>query len=285
MNIGIAGLGFVGDALKYGLEYFGIHDIKTYDPKISGSRMSDISACDIIFVCVPTPMGKGGCIDDSIVDSVLAELQDLGSKGTVVIKSTLLPTSVSKFIKKYHSLKIVTNPEFLTERRARRDFINSEWVIIGASSEEHGRPLHNLYKQIFTGIPFITVSPEAAMMVKYMTNVWFAVKVSLMNEYHDAWNKMQESGMVSGTWDSIVDAFGLDTRVGTTHLQVPGPDGHRGWGGKCFPKDLNALMSLFAELGCTNDVMRAAWNDNKKFRTNKDWLVIDGAVSSTYEED
>jgi UDPglucose 6-dehydrogenase len=279
-------MGFVGEALYNGIKTLApqlMGGIGVFDPyKLPDSSLNDVLDKKFIFICVPTPMNNGGEIDDSIVDDVLSQLNDNKVDGIVVIKSTLLPTSVTKFIDKYPSLNIATNPEFLTERRANQDFIDSEWIFIGGDDSSWNR-IYDLYSVIYKDasqkIDYAYVSPEAAMMAKYMTNVWFSVKVSLMNEYYELWDKLGHND-----WDDVVKAFSLDKRVGPTHLQVPGPDGDFGFGGKCFPKDLNALMHLAASSGTTNDVMNAAWGDNKHFRRNKDWLNIEGAVSENYNE-
>jgi len=280
MKIGIIGLGFVGDAMKFGCEHFGFTDISVYDPhKIKGSKITDIENTDIVFICVPTPMGAGGKIDDTIIINVFKELSSINYTGIAVIKSTLLPTCVYKIKIQFSDLKIVTNPEFLTERKARQDFINSEWVVLGGD-DIYTEILQEFYINLFPQkMKIARVSAEAAMMAKYMTNTWFSVKVSLMNEFYHLWQKIGNND-----WHDVVEAFAHDSRVGPTHLDVPGPDGDFGFGGKCFPKDLNALKSLADNLGTVQSVMQAAWNDNKKFRNNKDWLTIDGAVSNDYKE-
>lgn len=284
MKIGIIGLGFVGDAMKYGCENFGFNDIVVYDPiKLPGSKIDDLIDTDISFVCVPTPMGAGGKIDDSIVCNVIESLNNIRYKGIISIKSTLVPTSVNKIIELFRYLKITTNPEFLTERSARQDFVNSKWVVVGGK-REYTSVLKEFYEKMFKSAKIVEVTAEAAMMAKYMTNTWFAVKVSLMNEFYDLWSKMSECG-IKGSWDEVVGAFSSDDRVGPTHLQVPGPDGDYGFGGKCFPKDLNAIKSLSVAFDAVHNVMNAAWDDNKKFRKNKDWLNIDGAVSESYKEE
>lgn len=260
-DIGIIGCGFVGDTMHYGLKHFGFDSIKLYDPyKLPDSSIMDVTDCYMVFICVPTPMQEDGCIDDSIVLKTLCNLDEENYQGLVVIKSTLLPTSVTDFINKFANLKIATNPEFLTQRSAREDFVNSQWVIIGADGAD-GKLLTDLYGSMFPLARTEVVSPEAAMMMKYMCNNWFAVKVSLMNEFYELW---QEIG--NDDWDDVIRAFSKDTRVGPTHLQVPGPDGKRGFGGACFPKDLNALMYLMKSNGIRPRILQAAWEDNTDYR-------------------
>jgi UDPglucose 6-dehydrogenase len=118
------------------------------------------------------------------------------------------------------------------------------------------------------------------MMAKYMTNVFFATKVSLMNEFYQLYEKFG-----NGDWEDVVKAFSTDFRVGKTHLKVPGPDGDKGWGGKCYQKDINALVSIAKECNTVNNVMSAAIETNKAVRTNKNWLNIEGATTKAYKEE
>lgn len=284
-SIGIIGYGYVGSAIGHGFKHFGYKDIKIFDPNVQPeSKINDVIDCDIIFICVPTPMGEGGHIDDSIVEETINELEARNCEALIVIKSTLLPTSVKKFKDKFVKSKIATNPEFLTERRAKEDFINSKWIILGGKTSELAQ-LYSMYSKMFPTADISLLSAESAMMMKYMTNTLFASKISLMNEYRELWDKLLKSEQVSGSWDELVEAFSTDHRVGTEHLDVPGPDGDRGWGGRCFPKDLNALMSLCKEYNTSCKVMNAAWKDNLNYRTNKDWLIIDGATTPNYVEE
>lgn len=286
MIIGVIGLGFVGQALVDGINHLAdkeIHiDFRVYDPKYTENVTIDmLDDSDIIFVCVPTPMGADGHIDDSIINSTLFNLERIGYKGIVCIKSTVLPTSIIKFKKTFKSLKIITNPEFLTERTAREDFINSEWIILGGENEDL-KLIEGFYRDLFKNkAKIVKVSAEEAMMAKYMTNTLFAVKVSLMNEFYYLWNSINDN---RDSWNNIIKAFSSDTRVGLTHLEVPGHDGQMGWGGKCWPKDLNALMALSKNNETVHNVMEAAWESNKIFRKDKNWLKIPGAVNEHYKD-
>lgn len=279
MKIGICGFGFVGKALYNGFSHFGMNDFVVYDPfKFPDIKSTDLLPCDMIFICVPTPMAKDGGMDVSIMDNVLNELSIVMYKGTVVVKSTVTPINIRELADKYQVLTIIANPEFLTERTADKDFINSKWVIIGGKPE-HTAELVKLSKKLWPKADVVEVSLEAAMMMKYMTNSWYAVKVSLLNEFYKLY-----AAFGCTDWDDLIRAFSADTRVGPSHLSVPGPDGDYGWGGKCFPKDLNAMMFLARNFGTLDNVMKAAWDTNKKVRTNKDWLKIDGAVTKDYAE-
>lgn len=276
-KIGICGYGFVGKALDNGLKHFGMQTTAIYDPYIfKDVKPTDLLPCDMIFVCVPTPMSKDGSMDVSIINEVLNNLVTIKYTGTVIIKSTVTPLHIREIVNKYNTLTIIANPEFLTERTADKDFINSKWVIIGGKPEQT-KNLADLSRRLWPTAEIVEVSIEAAMMMKYMTNSWYAVKVSLLNEFYKLY-----SALGCKDWDDLMKAFAADTRVGPSHLKVPGPDGDFGWGGKCFPKDLNAIMSLTRNFKTLDNVLRAAWDTNKEVRTNMDWLKITGAVSEDY---
>ena len=277
---GICGYGFVGKALHNGFKHFGMTEFSIYDPFLfPESSITDLLKCSMVFICVPTPMAKDGSIDISILDNVLNELSIIRYQGTVVIKSTVTPVHVKALTSKYPILTIIANPEFLTERTANEDFINTKWVVIGGEPKDT-EALAKLSAKLWPCAKVVEVSIHGAMMAKYMTNTWFAVKVSLLNEFYKLYTAM---GFTD--WNDVIKAFGSDTRVGHSHLQVPGPDGDFGWGGKCFPKDLNALMSLARNFGSLNNVMQAAWDTNSEVRTNKDWLKINWAVSKDFLEE
>lgn len=278
MKVGIIGFGFVGDALHNGLNIRFTSDISIYDPnKLPKSSIKDVKGTNVVFICVPTPMSKNGDIDGSIVRDVLRKLSRIRYKGIVVIKSTLRPDIGLRLLKSYKKLRIVANPEFLTERTARQDFLDSKWVIIGGCDDDT-KLIYKIFDRCFPLAKIVCTDFQTALMAKYVTNVWFAVKVSLMNEIY----QMAKSNDID--WDDLVKVFSADKRVGNTHLSVPGPDGDTGFGGKCFPKDLNAFIAWSNKLGTVNNVMKAAWNTNLSVRKNKDWLNIDGAVTDLYKE-
>jgi UDPglucose 6-dehydrogenase len=202
---------------------------------------------------------------------VLNDLQRICYSGLCVIKSTVLPSIVRRIINDYKSLNIVTNPEFLTEKNALHDFINAKTVIIGGD-EENRNVLYQFFKRLWPNAKFSLLKADEAMMIKYMLNNYLTVKVSFINEYYDLVNK---SGM---NWNFIISTFSADDRIGKTHLNCPGPDGDRGFGGKCFPKDLNAMIYEMEQLNVQHDVLKAAWSDNEHFRKNKDWLNIKWAT-------
>jgi UDPglucose 6-dehydrogenase len=277
MKIGIIGNGFVGSAIMHGF-ILHIEDIMIYDkdPKRSTHSMKDlVNGSDVIFVCVPTPMFESGECDLSIVNSVAQELSqyDCINRKVVVIKSTVVPGTTEKLAKNYPNMNFVFNPEFLTERKARLDFINTSRIVLGSNNRFANDVVEELYKIRFPYTKIIKTDFGTAQLIKYMANCFFATKVSFMNEMY------QICEAINGDWDTALNGFITDGRIGNSHVDVPGHDGHLGFGGKCFPKDLNAMIKRAEELGVSPDVMKGAWKKNKEVRKHLDWYDIPGAVS------
>ena len=276
-NIGIIGNGFVGSAIMHGF-ILHIDDIMIYDkdPKRSTHNMPDlVERSDIIFICVPTPMFESGECDLSIVESVTEELSsyDSISGKVVVIKSTVVPGTVEKLAKKYPKMNFVFNPEFLTERKARLDFINTSRIVLGSDKELAIDIVEKLYRVRFPYTQVIKTDFATAQLIKYMANCFFATKVSFMNEMY------QVCDAVGGDWEKALEGFITDGRIGNSHIDVPGHDGDMGFGGKCFPKDINAIINKCEEIGVKTPVLKGAWEKNQEVRKDLDWYDIPGAVS------
>ena len=276
-KVGIIGNGFVGSAVTAG---FGLHaDIKIFDvdPDRKTHSFEEVcNTCDFVFVGVPTPMTsvEGGKIDLSIMDDVFSRInQTCQNKSAIfILKSTVVPGTTERYMKMFPDLRIVFNPEFLTERAARLDFINASRVILGGSQEDVDS-VETLYRSRFPHVKIIKTDPASAQFIKYMANCFFAVKVSFMNEMKQA------SDHLGCDWSAVMNGFVSDGRIGNSHLDVPGHDGSLGYGGKCFPKDINAFIGLFEEIGISPDLLRASWKKNLEVRQERDWADIKGAVS------
>ncbi len=265
-KIGIIGGGFVGSAAAFGFGSSNIvdFDIKVYDKdphKSSHSLQETVLDSDFIFLCVGTPSLKDGTIDLSQIDEAFSEIVSLGdlSEKIFIIKSTVVPGTCRHFCKKYQ-LPVVSNPEFLTERRAKWDFINAAQVVIGSDDGLSGDRVRDLYRQRFTNMKYIMVDTITSEFIKYMLNCYFSVKVSFMNEMR------QISDSMGISWEDAVGAFVSDSRIGDSHVQVPGPDGKFGFGGHCFPKDINAMIHFAKNLNLKPTVLEAAWSKNLEVR-------------------
>tara|TARA_R110000824_G_scaffold169120_2_gene346177 strand:+ start:355 stop:1215 length:861 start_codon:yes stop_codon:yes gene_type:complete len=282
-NIGIIGNGFVGSAVTFG---FGLHaNIRIYDknPNKSTHSLSEVvNLSDFVFVSVPTPMNKekNGVMDTRIIDSVFDEVMRVDEKrfglardSIFIVKSTIIPGTMEGLIDRYPQLNIIHSPEFLTERSARLDFINSSRIILGGEKSLTEKT-SKLFRTRFPFVKIIETDVSTAQFIKYMANCFFATKVSFMNEMKQAANKLNID------WNETMNGFVSDGRVGNSHLDVPGHDGSLGFGGKCFPKDLNAFINLFESIDVDPTVMKAVWEKNLEVREEHDWEEIEGAVSN-----
>jgi len=286
MKLGIIGNGFVGNAIAHA--FIPCMEVKIYDknPEKCFNELTDVvNDSDVVFISVPTPMTQEGLIDLSIVHGVFEEIESVKtneSRPVFVLKSTVVPGTTRKIKQKHPNLQIVFNPEFLTERHARFDFLNQSRIVLGF--EEDLKPgqrnltvdkVKKLYDLRFSGNNFITTNYETAEMVKYFNNLFFAVKVSFMNEM-----KLVADKLETVNWDKAVRGFVSDGRVGDSHLQVPGPDGKCGFGGSCFPKDINAFMTFADSIGLDLAVLKGAWKTNLNVRPEKDWENLKGRAIS-----
>jgi len=286
MKIGIIGNGFVGSAVLHGFVLH-VDDILINDknPKQSTHSLREIvEQCDVIFLCVPTPMFESGECDLSIVEEVVEEINRLHQDARVipsvkvddqviVIKSTVVPGTIERLAAKFLGMNLVFNPEFLTERKARLDFINTSRIVLGGDSTQALDVVEALYRTRFPYTKVIRTDFATAQLIKYMANCFFATKVAFMNEMY------QICEAAGGNWNESIEGFIADGRIGNSHIDVPGHDGDFGFGGKCFPKDINAMIKRAEALGINPCVMQAAWEKNKEVRSNLDWYDIPGAVS------
>ena len=240
---------------------------------------------NVYFVCLPTPMYEDGSADLSIVEGALKELAAVPGERIAVVKSTIPPGSTEKWNEMFKDtgLRVVFNPEFLTERTALEDMRNQDRIILGGP-----RPWINTVKQIFrTAFPnakMIKTSSTTAEMVKYLTNNFLTVKVAFANEMLQICNALDEAGL-NVDYDKVVEYASHDVRVGSSHWSVPGPDGHLGFGGSCFVKDLNAMIKIADDLLVDTPVLDGAWKKNLEVRPERDWeLLIGRAVSKKIED-
>lgn len=242
-DIGIVGHGFVGQAVEFGFSTPNTV-IRIADPKYGTSvktLFSDKSfSPDIIFICVPTPMGNDGSIDASILLNVCKELRDYGNGCVAVIKSTVTPDKLRECINVYENS--VYSPEFLREATAEDDFVNPDMHVFGADHYESSQEVINLYNEHSkcASCPYFFVRPEVASMIKYTINSFLATKVTFFNELYDVFESM---GM-SDQYENLTEVLSFEPRIGSSHMQVPGPDGRRGFGGACFTKDTSAFSKF-----------------------------------------
>jgi UDPglucose 6-dehydrogenase len=306
-SIAILGAGFVGGSLAQVFSERGF-DVYSYDKagKIapgaqSPARLALISNVSdaivglvehveknvkgftgVFFVCLPTPMKKDGSADLSIVDGAIKAIASVEGERVIVVKSTVPPGSTERWNEELKDTKtrVVFSPEFLTEQNALDDMRNQNRIILGGP-----RPWINKVKQVFQfafpSVPLIKTSSTTAEMVKYMTNVHLAARVVLSCELAEVCEALDKQGL-NIDYDKVMEYAKCDVRLGGSHMMVPGPDGHRGARGHCFPKDLNAIISLSKKIGVNPTVMEAINTKNLSIVSpeNRDWEHMVGRAVS-----
>ena len=281
MNIGIIGYGVVGKAIEYGFKdkvKILISDPAHEDVSVGVEYLANNS--DFIFVGVPSPMIiETGKIDTSIMDGVMDEISKCDYTGIVVIKTTMIPSRLDYYAKTYPSLRICMSPEYLTDANPIRDFIEGPMIVVGSNNEDDAQSVLDLFKDysMCKTEKYFKCDLISAGILKYMENCFLALKVTFMNQMYDILN-LSDSNT---SWDELAEIFHGDPRMGNSHYKVPGPDGDRYWGGKCFVKDVNAMINYTCdELDYDFNLMELAWELNLKGRKDKDWLKIPGATTN-----
>ena len=278
-TIGIIGFGITGRAIQHGFAQITKFRIYDKNKKISEDSLSKtVHDSDFIFLCLPTPMNEDtGKCDIGIIDDTFKKIKGILTKKEYeekifIIKSTVPPGTTTHLKDKYYQMRIIHNPEFLTERSYLLDFINSARIILGGDGDDCVK-VADLYRQRFSHTPIVITTSETSELVKYAANAFFSTKLSFFNEIYDICEYMGIN------YNSVRDMILMDGRVGNSHTDIPGHDGDRGFGGKCFPKDINGLIYKAKDLGVEPIVLEAVWKKNIQIRKNKDWLEIDGAVN------
>lgn len=263
-SVGVIGHGFVGEAQSFA--FSPIADVKVYDVDTlkANSILEEVYECDFVFVAVPTPMYMDGTQDISYIAKVFEQ----AIPGPIfIIKSTVLPGTTAKLNKMYPGLDIVFCPEFLTQRTAKLDMLTQARIIFGGERNLTER-VEKLFTARFMNRNIIHTDSTTAELIKYMNNSFFATKVSIMNEFK------RLSDALGANWDDALYGFASDCRIGDSHLHVPGPDGKAGYGGVCFPKDVNAIASLARSLDVPLNTIEAGWKTNLEVRPEQDWIEL-----------
>lgn len=258
LNILIVGHGFVGKAVEHGFSNDRTN-ITIVDPKYN-TKIDDVKSnnYELIFVCVPTPMGKDGEIDLSAVNSTVSVLCETFPLSVVALKSTVVPDSVEKLSLEHKNF--VYNPEFLTEKNANDDFVNPFVHVFGGDFSYTSR-LESYYQVYSNCKPTQTkhVTAKTASFAKYSINSYLALKVVF-------WNQMKSLMETHGVnYSDVRDIFTIDPRIGYSHSVLPGHDGRYGTGSACFAKDIPALIR-FSDNGLS--ILKEAWNVNCDIRNS-----------------
>lgn len=251
-KIGIIGVGWVGGQIKRYFEeirgYKAGENLFLYDIELSKCS-GDINSADIIFITVPTPRNsKDGSCDISIVANALGKIQ--GEK-IIVLKSTIPPGTTEHFQEQYLQHKFLFNPEFLTESRAWENTIKPDRQIVGFT--EKSLDAAHLVLSLLPKAPFMSpwetgtyhqtrITATEAEIIKYAGNLHLVRKVNWANALARAAEKL------GADYENVRKGMAADHRIGDSHLDV-NHGGYRGWGGYCFPKDLDAFIQFSKKEG------------------------------------
>ena len=274
MKIGILGQGYVGSAIKVGFEthYKNISIFDKYNKsRCTVSSLKELTeSSEVIFVCLPTPMKENGECDIGIVEKEIVRINKYSThKKIVVIKSTVPPSTTKKINNNNKNIDVIFNPEFLTERNFIEDFKKQNRIVLGGNKKPVDT-VQQVYTKVFPNTTIIKTDSTTAEMIKYFTNTFLATKISFANEMKIICNEIDVD------YDEVVEYSLHDQRIGKSHLGVPGPDGKLGFGGSCFPKDINALIYFAKQKGIDLDVLKSVWETNLKVRPEKDWEELKG---------
>lgn len=278
-EIGIIGNGFVGGAVAYGFKDKNplVYDLK---PELCKNTLDEVLGCKHIFVCLPTPMVEetGGEANLSIVENCLEKLSNHFTKDSdqvLILKSTVPVGTTNKLAEKYDLRNLIHCPEFLTAANANYDFVNADRTVIGLPDyvqEKYLDMVQKLFEDSFPDIPIYTMSSDESELVKYSANCFLATKVMFFNMIKILSEKLYLD------YEKILNGVLSDPRISPSHTKVPGPDGDYGFGGTCFPKDVNALIKTLDDHGIPPSILDSVWEENMRYRENWDWAENNSAV-------
>lgn len=255
MKLGIIGVGAVGSANLEGFRALN-HDVVIHDIKLNTSIL-DIKDTEIVFLCLPTPSTVEGKCDTSIIESVLAELENLEYKGIISIRSTVVPGFTQKMIERHRHLTICFVPEFLRERCAVDDFINNHKLLaIGTYDIWVFRKVVKAHGHLPENIEHLT--PTEAEVLKYFNNVYASLRVTFANVIYEICEKL------NCDYTTVKNSYIKTGKAIDMYLDVS--EGLRGYGGMCLPKDTKALAHLIKELNLDLKLIDAIDTDNSKFK-------------------
>jgi UDPglucose 6-dehydrogenase len=212
------------------------------------------ATCEFAYLCVPTPQGPDGSADLSYLLAAATEIGPVLAPESVVVNKSTVPIGSTGVVEEAlgrDDVVVVSNPEFLREGSAVRDFLHPDRIVIGADDQQAAARVGELYRHVQA--PVIVTDPASAEMIKYASNAFLAAKVSFVNAVANVCE-----GVGADVRDVLL-GMGYDRRIGFDFLK-PGP----GWGGSCFPKDVSALIRIAEDTGYEFDLLRAVAQVNQE---------------------
>ena len=264
MKIGIIGYGIVGKAADN--TFSKVYDTVKYDKYQDLDDFNSLLKCDFVFIMVPTPFDceKNEVNQDAIIES-LSRLEEIDFRNIVVVKSTVPPGSCRSYSERFN-LRVVFNPEFLRESTTpNQDFENQDTIVIGTDSKKDFNLVREMYEKVSVShAEYHHTSSSEAEMIKTAQNTMLASRVALANMICDACEK---NNIIYDKVKQI--AFDNFEILGPHMVQVPGPDGNRGFGGKCLPKDIRAFSTVY-----DSSLLREIINYNDSLRDDLDKFLM-----------
>ena len=222
--------------------------------RFTTDAVAAVAGRDVVLLCVPTPMSADGSADLTYVETAVDGIREHLAPGAILVNKSTAPVGTVRQIEAIvgrDDVRVVSNPEFLREGSAVRDFLNPERVVIGADDGEAANRIAYLHHRL--AAPVVLTDPESAELSKYAANSFLATKLTFVNEMAAV------ADAVGADIDDVLLVLGLDHRVGSAFLS-PGP----GWGGSCLPKDTNALLTVAAAAGHDTSFLQAVWDANQR---------------------
>ena len=244
-----------------GLSELVIKNFKNKKLLFSSDLKTSVKNSDIIFICVGTPTKKGGrSADLTQIYNVAKELSLSINKFKIIITKSTVPVTTGDEIEKILSKKnkknkfaVVSNPEFLREGEAIRDFTYPDRIVVGSNEKKSNRVLKNLYSPLISkGAQYLNTSRRAAELIKYASNAFLATKITFINEIANLCEKTDIN------IEDISIGMGLDKRIGSRFLRA-GP----AYGGSCFPKDTKAIISTADKFKTNLSVIKSVIKSNE----------------------
>ena len=243
-----------------GLEELVLKNYKNKKLKFSTDLENSIKKSDIVFICVGTPTKKNSIgADLSQIYSVSKEISKSINKFKIIIMKSTVPVTTGDEIEKIllkkvskNKFSVVSNPEFLREGEAIRDFIYPDRVVVGANDKKSTNILKSLYSPLISkGAKFISTNRRASELIKYASNAFLATKITFINEIA---NLCEKTGI---DVEDISIGIGLDKRIGSRFLRA-GP----AYGGSCFPKDTKAIVTTADKFKTNLSVIKSVIKSN-----------------------
>ncbi len=264
MNIGIIGLGVVGNAIYRVFKEFNInvmgYDINTNKTK---NTKEEILKCDIVFISIPTLYDSELLeFDKTGINDICNYLEINKFKGLVVLKCTVEPMTTYNISQKY-KINIVHNPEFLTARIAYEEFKNQKHIVIGVcqnSNKQLVDKLINFYKTYFSKAEISLCDSTESETMKIVANSFYAIKVQYFTEIYLLCKKLNIN------YDKVIDMIVKNGWMCKMHTIIPGPDGHISYGGMCFPKDTNSLLQFETKMHIPHSVLEGCIIERNSMR-------------------